>query len=158
MIPSEFRVPLIRRIRLVALIVMSGIPCTVALARQTNETAAITRLEQLWDEAHLRGDAAALEQLWADDLEVVVPRMAPMSKGESLAFARSGRMTFQRYKSSDIRVRTYGDTAIVTGRLERQRTIAGRQLEDSWRYTKVYVRKDGTWKVVGFHASEAAPN
>jgi ketosteroid isomerase-like protein len=69
---------------------------TFAQSPRDRSTADITRLEQLWDEAHQRGDAQTLEKLWADDLAVAVPRMPPMSKSESLAFARSGRMTFQQ--------------------------------------------------------------
>ena len=66
-------------------------------AQPSTETQEFTRLEAVWNQAHVNGDAAALEQLWADDLEVAVPRMPVMSKSDVLAFARSGRMRFQRY-------------------------------------------------------------
>jgi len=46
----------------------------------------------------------------AGDLEVVVPRMAPMSKSDALAFARTGRMRFERYDTSDLKLRRYGET------------------------------------------------
>ena len=82
--------------------------------------------------------------------------MQPMSKAQSLAFAKSGRMHFQRYATSDIQVRIYGDAAVVTGRLQRTRTINDRQLVDDWRFVKVYARQAGTWRVVLFQASEAA--
>ena len=36
----------------------------------------LARLEADWNTAHVRGDAAALEHLFADDLVVVVPGMA----------------------------------------------------------------------------------
>jgi ketosteroid isomerase-like protein len=116
----------------------------------------IMRLEKQWDEAHLRSDAAALDALWAPDLEVAVPRMTPMSKADALAFAKSGKMTFQQYQSSETKVRVYGDAAVTTGRIVRRRTMTGKELEDVWRYTKVYVRQAGAWRVVAFHASDAA--
>jgi len=75
-----------------------------------------TRLEDVWNTAHRNADAETLAALWAEDLEVVVPRMPPMSKAEALAFARTARMRFERYETSQIKVRTYGDTAVVTGR------------------------------------------
>ncbi len=80
-------------------------------------------LETLWNAAHRTGDADALDRLWASDLEVDVPGMAPMTKAQSLAFARTGRMRFERYETSQPKVRPYGDTAVVTGRLQRTRTI-----------------------------------
>jgi hypothetical protein len=55
--------------------------------------------------------------------------------------------------TSETKLRTYDDTAIVTGRLRRTRAIAGATADDDWRFTKVYVRRDGRWQVVSFHAS-----
>jgi ketosteroid isomerase-like protein len=116
----------------------------------------LERLETVWNEAHERGDSNALEALWADDLEVAVPKMPVMNKAEVLGFARSGRMKFLRYTTSELRVRIYGDAAVVTGRLQRTRTLNGTEISDDWRFTKTYVREIGKWRVVSFHASEAA--
>jgi hypothetical protein len=85
------------------------------------DTGELERLETVWNEAHERGDADALQALWADDLEINVPRMPVMTKTDALSFARSGRMKFSRYATSDIRVRVYGDTAVVSGRLQHPR-------------------------------------
>jgi ketosteroid isomerase-like protein len=137
--------------------------CAVVLAgagapepKEASDVAELTRLEAVWNEAHKRGDAEALDGLWADDLVVSVPRMAVLTRPDALAVARSGRMKFQRYDTSELRVRVYGDAAVVTGRLQRTRDMGGRVLDDDWRFTKVYVRHEGRWQVVAFHASEAA--
>ena len=114
------------------------------------------RLERVWNEAHIRGDSETLSRLWADDLEVAVPKMPVMKKGELIKFVDSGRMKFQRYETSDLNFRTYGPSAVVTGRLQRKREINGRAVEDDWRFTKVYQRTDGRWRVVSVHASEAS--
>lgn len=114
----------------------------------------LRRLEILWNEAHVRGDAATLSQLWADDLEVAVPKMPVMRKGELIKFVESGRMRFQRYETSDLNFRIYGQSAVATGRVQRKREINGRAVEDDWRFTKVYERTAAGWRVVSFHASE----
>ena len=124
-------------------------------ARET-DTRELERLEKVWNDAHERGDAEVLEGLWSDDLEVDVPRMPVMNKTDVLNFARSGRMKFLSYVTSDIHIRTYGDTAVVSGRLQRTRQINGKEVSDDWRFTKVYVRQAQHWRVVSFHASEAA--
>ena len=116
----------------------------------------LQRLEQVWNQAHENGDADALDKLWADDLEVDVPRMAVMSKADALSFARSGRMKFLHYVTSDLRVRVYGDAAVVSGRLQRTRSMNGKEISDDWRFTKVYVKQAQQWRVVSFHASESA--
>jgi hypothetical protein len=130
----------------------------VAPASSQTETGELVRLESVWNTAHKTGDVETLDRLWASDLEVDVPGMAPMTKAESLAFARTGRMRFERYETSDVKVRTYGDTAVVTGRLQRTRTVDGRQRDDDWRFTKVYTRQAGVWQVVSFHASDSPPS
>lgn len=128
----------------------------LAQTQPTSDTQTLTQLEATWNNAHLKGDSATLDNLWADDMEVVVPNMQPMTKAQSLAFARSGRMHFQKYETSDIKVRVYGDAAVITGRLQRTRTINDKQVDDDWRFVKVYVRQAGNWRVVLFQASDSA--
>lgn len=118
------------------------------------DTRELLRLETVWNEAQLHGDAEALDRLWAADLEVAVPKMPVMKKAEALGFARTGRMAFQSYDTSNLRVRVYGAAAVVTGRLQRERTMGGKSLRDDWRFTKTYIKEGGAWRVVSFHASD----
>jgi uncharacterized protein (TIGR02246 family) len=142
---------------LATVLAFAGFASAVA-AQSTHDADAkeLERLETVWNQAHEHGDAAALEAIWADDMEVTVPKMPVMTRAQASAFAHSGRMKFQRYATSEIRVRLYGDAAVVSGRLERTRTLDGKEVSDDWRFTKTYVRQDGKWRVVSFHASEAA--
>ncbi len=121
------------------------------------DVARFTELESQWNDAHLRGDADALERLWSDELRVVVPRMAPLTKAEALSFFRSGRMKFLRYETSELDVLVYANTAVVSGRVRRSRERGGQVVEDNWRFTKVYVRTGDAWRVVAYHASETGP-
>jgi len=120
-----------------------------------NERRELMHLEDVWNQAHVAGDAEALDHLWADDLEVAVPHMAVMTRAEALGFARSGRMKFLRYETSDLHIRVYGDAAVVTGHLLRTRTLNGNKVSDDWRFTKVYIREAHQWRVVSFHASDS---
>lgn len=135
---------------LVALVLVQG---------QTSEAdvSALNRLEAEWNTAHVQGDATTLARIFADDLVVVVPGMRLMNKADSLGMFKAGGMKFDRYESSETQYRVYGDTAIVTGRIKRTRTIAGTTREDDWRFTKVFLRRGGNWQAVQFHASNIAP-
>ena len=132
---------------------------TLSQASPSDDVATVAQLEATWNEAHRKADAATLQPLFADDMVVVVPGMRPLSKADSLAVLASGRMTFERYESSDLTVRVYDDTAVVTGRLQRTRemTGGGPKIDDDWRFTKVYLRRGGKWRVISFHASNVAP-
>jgi uncharacterized protein (TIGR02246 family) len=127
---------------------------TLAITQSTADERELARLEAVWNDAHRSGDADVLAALWADDLVVTVPAMPAMGREELLAFVRSGRMRFSRYETSEVRIRTYGEAAVVSGRLRRTRTLGGVEVDDDWRFTKVYVRRDGVWQVVAWHASE----
>jgi ketosteroid isomerase-like protein len=141
----------------VLIVVFSTIGATAQappLSRHETDSRELERLEKVWNEAHEHGDADALQSVWADDLEVDAPRMPVMTRADALSFARSGRMKFQRYTTSDLHIRVYGDAAVVTGRLQRTRSMNGQELSDDWRFTKVYIREEQKWRVVSFHASE----
>ena len=136
--------------------ILSLVMLSQTSASAAGDVEALTRLETVWNDAHERGDAAPLENLWSSDLQIAVPRMAVMSGADALSFFRTGHMKFLQYRTSDLTVRVYENAAVVTGRLERTRALGDRTLEDDWRFTKVYVREKGAWKVVAFHASDAA--
>ena len=132
----------------------------LALAQQVppptsgENVAEFSKLEDVWNQAHLRGDADALDRMWADDIVVIVPKMPPFTKSDALFVFRSGRMKIERYATSDIAVRRYSGCVVVTGQLQRSRNMGDRVMNDHWRFTKVYVRGPNAWQVVSFHASD----
>jgi hypothetical protein len=121
--------------------------------KESADSLEFSRLEKVWNEAHLNNDAEALEKLWADDLIITVTNMPVMTKSQALSFLRSGRMKFQRYETSDIHVRVYDNSAVVSGKLQRTRNVDDQKIEDNWQFTKMYVRQQGRWQVVAFHSS-----
>lgn len=125
---------------------------TSARALQEPDSVVLVRLEAVWNEAHLNGDTVALDELWADDIRIEVPEMPVMTKSEVLAFWRSGRSNIVRYETSEVEVGVEGDSAIVVGRLLRDRDFNGRSVRDDWRFTKVYRRFDGRWRVTVYRA------
>lgn len=128
-----------------------------SLASAPIDDAALARLETDWNAAHLTGDAAVLERLFADELIVLVPGMRALTKEDSLGMFTSGRIKFSRYETTETTFRVYGTSAITTGRLRRTRVVAGASVDDDWRFTKIYVYRAGRWSVVSFHASNTAP-
>jgi len=115
----------------------------------------LTRLERVWNDAHIQSDVGALDILCADDLIVTVPEMPVMTKSDILGFWRSARARITNYETSGTIVRVYGDAAVVHGRLRRTRDFNGRLIDDDWQFTKTYVRRSDGWQVVAYHASNA---
>ncbi len=141
----------------VALIVTAfSLPTLAKKSQESVDIAELSKLEQVWNDAYAHGNVGPLERLLADDLIVTMTDMAVLTKAQSIGLLRSGHLRFPRYETSDIRIRVYSDAAVVTGRLQRTRTVDGKNVDDDWRFTKVYVRRSGKWQVVAWHASTSA--
>ena len=134
-------------------LLLSATPHLVLAKDNPSTEAKLLELETVWNQAHLHGDVGALDKLWADSLTVTVPEMPPFSKADLLKMWRGMKVSITEYVTSDIKVHSYGPSAIVTGRLHRVRDFGGKSATDDWLFTKSYARIDGDWKVVAYHAS-----
>lgn len=145
---------------LVALLALgAAVVPSLVLDDRASEVDALQRLESLWNQAHINADAGALSKLWADDFTAAVPGMARLTKADAIGILQSGSMRFQRYETTHVSFRFYksGEVAVSTGRLHRTRRLVDRVEEDDWLFTKTYVRIDGHWQVIAYHASQAPP-
>jgi ketosteroid isomerase-like protein len=114
----------------------------------------IDQLEEMWRNAVLKANTAALDSLLADDYLAITPNGTLQTKEQTLAAMRAGLVHFTSLEFSDRKVRFYGTTALVTSRAEVTGATPGGDLSGSFLYTRVYVRDErGAWKVVSFEAS-----
>ena len=67
--------------------------------------------------------------------------------------AARGRCASTRLELTDTRVRVYGDTAVVTSQAQVEGTNGTSDISGQYRYTRVYNRRLGQWKIVSFEAS-----
>jgi ketosteroid isomerase-like protein len=128
----------------------SGDAATVALIR---------KMEQQRIDAGLRKDVAALDATTADDYLQIDMAGNTRDKATQMKRIASAEVTMQSNMFDDMLVRVYGDTAVVTGRATAVGTIRG-ELYPRIRFTRVYVKRDGAWKVVLYHQTrigETAP-
>jgi ketosteroid isomerase-like protein len=114
----------------------------------------IDQLEEVWRNAVLQANTAAVDSLLADDYLAITPNGTLQTKEQALAAMRSGQVHFTSLELSDRKVRFYGTTALVPSRAEVSGVTPAGDLSGSFLYTRVYVRDErGAWKVVSFEAS-----
>jgi hypothetical protein len=94
----------------------------LAAGHFSDDKGELVQLEQVWNPAHLEGDAATLERLWADEFTVTVPRMPVMSRTEAVGVARSNMVKFSKYETSEVVVQVFGQAAVVRGLMRRSRS------------------------------------
>jgi ketosteroid isomerase-like protein len=105
-------------------------------------------LEHNWAQAFVRGDADAAGSYMADDWIVVTPEGNLIDKAAFLAMVRSGMLTHDAMELAEVRVRVFGDTAIVAAQATSKGRFNGAAFSELERSSDVFVKQQGDWKCV----------
>ena len=70
---------------------------------------------------------------------------------------QSGSFKYESRHISDLTIRVYGDTAVVTGRSNQKGMENGKDYSGDYRFTRVYVRQKGRWLTVALQATAIKP-
>jgi ketosteroid isomerase-like protein len=96
----------------------------------------------------IAGDVAGLAMAMSDDLTYTHSSAKVETKAEFLESLRSGRSRYKSMTFDERRVRLHGDaTAIVSGTCRVQVTSGGNDLDLRLRFTELYVKQKGAWKM-----------
>jgi ketosteroid isomerase-like protein len=112
--------------------------------------------ERRWNTAYLAKDVEAFAALIAPSF-VYTSERGVFDKTTYVGNLASGVVDIRGLRSSDQRVRLYGQTAIVTGLATLQATLNGQDISGRDDYTRVWIRRSGRWLAVTQHASVRPP-
>jgi uncharacterized protein (TIGR02246 family) len=126
---------------------------TSAPAATENVEQAIRQLVTERDQAIQRGDAAAIARIYADDYVATSAAGLVRTKSQVIEDLKSGAIKIESITGDEINVRAHGETAIVTGRHTTKGRDRGRDASGQFRFTQVYLRRDGRWQLAVFHYS-----
>lgn len=127
-----------------------------ALAPQSDPAAELTRQANDWDAAIIHKDMAAVAANMAPDYRHIRDNGEVADGAGFLAAIGSPKLVIDPYKVEDFDVRIYGDVALLTGRTRMTGSYGGKQFKSHYRYTDVYVRRDGKWKVASVQITPIA--
>ncbi len=113
----------------------------------------IEALEQQWREAIISNNVGAMDHLLADDYIGISANGTVETKAQALALRKAGTVKITQLDLNDLKVRVYGDTAVVTSKAELAGTNGQSDISGNYRYTRVYNKRLGQWKIVSFEAS-----
>jgi len=138
----------------IAMLVVLAVAVPASMLAQQNSKAE-KEVRAVLDEiqkAVLKGGveaAAFFDKYNADDFTLIGPNGAVQTKAENLEGFRSGKTGYQKMDFSDVKVRIYGNTAVVTGIVKFIGEQAGvNYTGNQYRFTRVFVRQGGIWKHV----------
>jgi ketosteroid isomerase-like protein len=113
----------------------------------------IEALEEQWREATVTNNIGTMNRLLADDYVGITSNGTVENKQQALAQRSAGTIRITKLELNDTHVRVYGDTAVVTSQAQLEGTNGTSDISGEYRYTRVYNRRLGKWKIVSFEAS-----
>ena len=119
---------------------------------ESNE-AVFAKIEQDWGDAVVRHDADFLERLESDDYTYTGPDGGVAHKADDIAGAKAGTVRIDSFAHHDLKVRVYGETAVVTGETVLKGTAGDTDLGGHFRWTDVFVKHGGRWQAVASQAT-----
>lgn len=113
------------------------------------DAAILLYMENDWNEARKRKDAAWFERNIADDATMVSwGTGAIQSKGQMLASVAADKSVIESIELLEPNVRVDGDVAVVTGiNRHRGRDEQGKPFDRRVRFTGTFLKRDGRWLV-----------
>ena len=141
---------------IIAFVMLLFVGLSVAVGQTTDKTSnrnsrteqELLKANQEYDVALVRGDVMALDRIYADEFVYTTPDGEVRDKAQQLAFTKSGDLRLESGQSDDVKVRVYKSTAVMTGRFTAKGQFRGKNIDIRERYTAVWVKKDGRWRLV----------
>ena len=113
----------------------------------------VQKLEAQRFDAMIRGDAAALDALLADDLVYTHASGKVDTKASFLDDIKAGQLRYKVIRPEDPKLSVYGDTAVATGLASFEVNNHGQELNMKLRYTDVWVNRGGQWRMVAWQST-----
>jgi ketosteroid isomerase-like protein len=110
----------------------------------------IKNLEKERAAAVVKADTDTLEKFTADDYILINSNGQMMDKQQTMEAIKTGQIKIASNELSDLKVRVYGNTAIVTGKSTVKGIVSGTEVNGPVMFTRVYVKKNGHWQAVAF--------
>jgi ketosteroid isomerase-like protein len=108
----------------------------------------VERTERELIRAITEHDLAAYDRIVADDYVALTVEGTETTKLQVMASYKAGTRRYAGLEIHDVKVRLYGDAAVLSARTTGFRVENGQQVPNLVRYIRVYARRDGRWRAV----------
>ncbi len=114
----------------------------------------LMNMEKEMTDAFVKGDISVFDKYVADNATFTHPGGMMSNKAQAIASFKSGDLKIESSKIDGMKVQMFGKTAIVTYGTTDKGTFKGRDISGQYRWTDVFVKMGGKWKMV---ASQGTP-
>ena len=99
-------------------------------------------------DAFKAGNFEMLGKYFDSDYILVDPRGGLHNKTQHLKHLNNGTAKFKDLNETDVKVRVFGDTAVVTGLLQVTGKVEDKDVSAEYRWTRVYNKSGDMWRCV----------
>ncbi len=149
-----------RSLAIVTVVILAlAIPASMLAQQNSKAEKEVRAVLAQSDEGNRKGGAEAVaifEKIVADEWIRIAPNGAVFTKAELLNNFRTGKTKFESLETSDVKIRIYGQTAVVTGITTETGLRFGASVAGRTRWTRVLVKRGGVWQVVLFQSTQIA--
>jgi ketosteroid isomerase-like protein len=138
----------------VASLFVVAVFCSSVAAQSVEDQ--IKKIETDRAAAVVKGDMALLDRETSDDYTLINANGQMSDKAQMISAFKSGQSKLTVDDLSDMKVRVYGDTAVVTGKANVKGMMGGKDATGQAIYTRVYVKKGGHWLAVALQQTRIA--
>ncbi len=108
----------------------------------------LAKVEAEFANAIVKNSPEEIRQFVSDDWIIINADGGIIDRQRFLEVIKSGTLTHEMMESDDMRVRIYGDSAVVSAVTRSKGKFMGQEFTTHERSTDVFVRRDGRWRCV----------
>jgi ketosteroid isomerase-like protein len=127
------------------------LPCVRLQAQEDSEATKIRALEAKVLDAYKERQVDAFAALLDDDFVITFEDGSTYSKTGYLSYTANSSLQVELSEMSDTKVRLHGNTAVITGSYHERGKDGGQAFDYHDRFTDVWMKKDGRWRLVASH-------
>ena len=122
---------------------------TMSCQMKSNEVEQVLlKWEKDFAKAVVSNDAEAIGKFLADDWVIIDPDGGIIDRARFLGVIKSGMLTHDLMESEDVKVRSYGNCAVLSALTKTKAKFAGQEIVTQERATDIFVKRDGRWQCV----------
>lgn len=115
----------------------------------------ILKLEEALTQTEMSVEVDALDRIYADDIMVTAPIGICVDKVAVMNEVRQAaeKAVVGRYDKEDLKVRSFGDTAVSSYRMTAEATFEGLEIKRKLCITNVWMKRNEQWQIVARHTA-----
>ena len=120
----------------------------LGFSRESTMREELLKLEKEFAQAVANNDVDAISDFLADDWIIVDPDGSIVDKSRFIGVIKSGALFHEMMESDDVRVRIYGNTAVVTALTTTKGRFMAQDFTSCERATDIFVKHGDRWQCV----------